>query len=93
MDPNIVSTNVVPKLLLSENIIQAAAIRAKLGQPIDLSLNATPWSDVEELLENKLKLNIVLTRSAIDDSLSQDEPIFFTLRDSLKDLNFHLASK
>lgn len=51
-----------------------------LEEPATLDYEDTPWRDIEEELESKYKINIVLDQSAIDDALSQDEPVTVNLR-------------
>jgi uncharacterized membrane protein YgcG len=51
-----------------------------LEQPATLDYDEESWSDVEQELEAKYKINIVLTQSARDDSLDVDEPITANLR-------------
>jgi len=50
-------------------------IRAKLEEPYDFIFDECPWSEIHETLQKKLNINIVLTRSATDDGLPEDEPI------------------
>ncbi len=57
-----------------ERILQA------LEQPATLDFDEDSWSDVEQELESKYGINIVLTQSAKDDSLDVDEPITANLR-------------
>lgn len=51
------------------------AILEALEQPAEMNYEDTSWTEVEEELEAKYKINIVLTASARDDSLTEDEPI------------------
>jgi hypothetical protein len=51
------------------------SIRKKLNEPCNFNFDQTPWSEIEEQLEIQYKFNIVLTSSAKDDSLTDDEPI------------------
>jgi hypothetical protein len=50
------------------------AIRQKLMKKVDLNYEGKPWHEIEKELEAKLQINIQLSMSAIDDSLSHDEP-------------------
>ena len=50
-----------------------------LDQPADLNYDEDPWSEVEEDLELRYGINIVLTSSAEDDALSGDEPVTVNL--------------
>ncbi len=51
------------------------AILDALNETADLNYDERPWSEVEEELEIKYGINIVLTSSASDDSLTEDELI------------------
>ena len=51
------------------------AILDALDETADLDYDERPWSEVEEELETKYGINIVLTSSASDDSLTEDELI------------------
>ena len=51
------------------------AILDALNETADLNYDEQPWSEVEEELETKYGINIVLTSSASDDSLTEDELI------------------
>ena len=55
--------------------------RQRLKEPITLNYDEAAWSDVEQDLEARLKLNILLHHSAKDDSLDGDEPITISLSD------------
>ena len=46
-----------------------------LEEPADLNYDERPWNEIEEELETTYGINIVLTTSASDDSLGEDEPI------------------
>lgn len=72
-DPTQPATQHQPKL----SIIRALdeSIRKKLDEPIDCNYNETPWSEIELQLEKRHRFNIVLTSSAKDDSLTDDEPL------------------
>ena len=50
-------------------------IREKLATKCSFDYADTPFSDVAEELENLLSVNIVLTSSASDDALTEDEPV------------------
>ena len=50
-------------------------IREKLATKCAFDFDDTPYSDFAEQLESLLSVNIVLTSSASDDALSEDEPI------------------
>ena len=68
----------VPKL--SMNSQREQRIHMRLEEPIELSFDDSPWSEIEAELERQLDCSIVLTRSASDDALSADEPITCDLR-------------
>ena len=51
-----------------------------LEQPANFDYDEVEWTDVEQDLESKFRINIVLTQSARDDSLDEDEPVTSTLR-------------
>ncbi|MFT7632325.1 MAG: hypothetical protein ACI87E_003377 [Mariniblastus sp.] len=53
-------------------------IMKKLMASVDFDFDETPWSEIEEYLESNLQLNIILTISAKDDALSEDEPLTFS---------------
>lgn len=57
-----------------------AQMEQKLKRPVTLMYNEIPWSEVESDLENQFGINIVLDQSALDDTLSDDEPITFDLK-------------
>lgn len=57
-----------------EKILQA------LEEPANLEYDETPWNEIEEELEREYRFNIVLDQSAIDDSLSEEEPVTVNLR-------------
>ena len=46
-----------------------------LEDPANFNYDETPWNEIEEELEKTYGINIVLTSSARDDSLTEDEPI------------------
>lgn len=50
-------------------------IRKKLSEPINCVYEDAPWNEIEEELEKNFGFNIILTPSARDDSLTEDEPI------------------
>lgn len=50
-------------------------LQRKLDEPCDLDFDETPWNEIEEQLEQTLGCNIMLDSSAMDDSLSEDDPI------------------
>lgn len=56
-------------------------IRQRLQAPITLDYDEEAWSDVEQDLESRLGINIILDQSAKDDSLDVDEPMSIQLRD------------
>jgi hypothetical protein len=75
------TTKTAPKTLQqTDRSKHDQSIRASLNQKIDIDFDEIPWSEVEEFLENTLQLNIVLTTSAQDDSLGEDEPITCQLK-------------
>ena len=53
---------------------QDEAIRQKLKEACELNFDGTPWREIEKELETKYEINIELSSSAKDDSLSHDEP-------------------
>ncbi len=50
-----------------------------LKRVVDLEYDQTPWSEVEEDLELRLGVNFLLSISAMDDSLTEDEPVTINL--------------
>ena len=63
----------------SDSTQRTSQTEAALNQVIDLDFNQTEFIDVKEELENKTGLNFILTDSACDDGLSEDEPITFKI--------------
>ena len=57
-----------------------AQMEQKLKRPVTLMYDQVPWNVVESELEDQFGINIVLDQSAIDDSLTADEPISFNLK-------------
>ncbi len=57
-----------------------AQLEQKLKQPATLIYDEIPWNEVQSELEKKFDINIVLDQSAIDDSLTSDEPIYSNLK-------------
>ena len=55
-------------------------ILRSLEEPAEMIYDETPWNEVETELEEKYKINIVLDQSAVDDSLTEDEPITSNLK-------------
>ncbi len=53
----------------------------KFNRPVTLIYDQIPWREIEAELEEQFGINIVLDQSAIDDSLTADEPITVNLRD------------
>ena len=51
------------------------SIRRKLNEPLNVTYDETPWKEIESQFEKAYGFNIVLTFSAKDDSLTDDEPI------------------
>ena len=51
-----------------------------LEKPANFNFDETPWNEVEEELEKEYEINIVLTVSAKDDSLTEDEPVTSNLQ-------------
>jgi hypothetical protein len=60
---------------MSESGWSHELIQRKLNQPCDMDFDERPWNEVEEEIETTLGCNIILHSSAINDSLSEDEPI------------------
>jgi len=54
-------------------------ILSALDEEVNLNYDEAPWSDVAEKLQKDYGINIVLTSSASDDSLTEDEPITVNL--------------
>ena len=65
---------------LSDSSRLEQKIYAAFKEPGDFQFNEVPWSKIEELFEQKYRINIVLTSSAMDDSLTADEPISVDLQ-------------
>ncbi|MDG1874388.1 MAG: VWA domain-containing protein [Mariniblastus sp.] len=55
------------------------AILDALDKESNLNYDETPWTEIEEELERKYGINIVLTSSAKDDILTEDEPVTVNL--------------
>ena len=66
-----------------------------LEQATSFDFDESPWSDIEEYLEETMGINIFLDQSAMDDSLPQDEPLSIVLKDVTlaKALNLLLGTK
>lgn len=60
---------------MSESGWRHELIQRKLNEPCDMDFDERPWNEVEEEIETTLGCNIILHSSAVDDSLSEDEPI------------------
>ena len=54
---------------------QEERIHRALEEPADFIFDERPWNEIEEQLEATYGINIVLTTSAQDDQLGEDEPI------------------
>lgn len=66
-----------------------AQIRKALGSQSNLNFEEAPWGEIEEDLEIRYGINIVVPPSARDDSLTKNEPITFkctaiSLRNALR---------
>ena len=66
-----------------------------LDRPADFNFDETSWTDVKAFLEEEYKINVVLTASASDDALTEDETFTSQLKGiSLKNaLRIELAKK
>ena len=64
---------------LSMGTQQTMLAEQELEKLIDLNYEETPWSEIEEDLEIQMGLNILLSDSAGDDALTNDEPLSFNL--------------
>lgn len=73
--PDIAETKEEKKQRLEREASDNDWVAAKLKGKITLDYDQSPWSDIEEDLENRLGVNIYLHPSAIDDSLTKDEPV------------------
>ena len=65
-------------LRLTGSAKEEQVLRA-LDKESNLNYEETPWSEIEEDLEVKFGINIVLTSSAQDDALTEDEPVTVNL--------------
>ena len=63
---------------LSDSTMADDKIREKLSAPCDLDFDESTWTEIREFLESGLRVNIILTTSASDDALTEDET--FTAR-------------
>ena len=79
----------------SDSTQRNSQTEAALKQAIDLDFNDAPFVDVIEELADKAGLNFILTYSASDDALPEDEPITFNITNMPlgKSLDLILASK
>ena len=64
----------------SPRLSPAERIRKALSEPCTLDYDEAAWSDVEADLEARYQINIVLSQSARDDSLTDDDSITVNLR-------------
>lgn len=82
-----------PSLSLGTQLTMLA--EAALKKPIDLQFEETPWSEIQEELESKTRLNFLLSSSARDDALTEDDPITINLVDipAAKAINMMLEQK
>lgn len=58
---------------------QTLVAERALKQLVDFNYDERPFDEIEEELETITGVNFILSRSAIDDSLTPDEPITFNL--------------
>ena len=79
----------------SDSTQRNSLTEAKLKQAIDLDFNDAPFVDVIEELADKTGLNFILTQSAEDDALPEDEPVTFNITNMPlgKSLDLLLATK
>ena len=63
----------------SDSTQRNSQTEAALKQAIDLDFDGTPFVEVKEELATKTGLNFILTDSASDDALPDDEPITFKI--------------
>ena len=75
-----ISSTVIADKAASRRLNPDEVIRKALSEPATLDYDEDVWSDVEAELEAKYRINIVLSQSARDDSLTADEPISVNLR-------------
>ena len=54
-------------------------IKNALAKPISFRFEETTFEEIREKLSDDFRINIILDQSAIDDSLSYDEPISFSV--------------
>jgi len=78
--PGFIEKMAAPSSQLSPMTQANEAIRQALKQPCVLDYDEEAFYDVMADLQSKLEVNIVLTQSAKDDSLDEDEPITVNLR-------------
>ena len=63
----------------SDSTQRTGQTEAALKQAVDLDFDGTPFVEVKEELATKTGLNFILTVSASDDALPDDEPITFEI--------------
>ena len=63
----------------SDSTQRTGQTEAALKQAVDLDFDGTPFVEVKEELATKTGLNFILTDSASDDALPDDEPITFKI--------------
>ena len=63
----------------SDSTQRTGQTEAALKQAVDLDFDGTPFVEVKEELATKTGLNFILTYSASDDALPDDEPITFEI--------------
>lgn len=79
-DTQVAPSTAAPKPRSSMSTATEIAIRRKLEGTCELNYDETSFTDLKEELESVLGINIVLTSSARDDSLTADEVFTCNLR-------------
>jgi len=69
-----------PEMYVSDATRRTLLAEAMLKKAVDLDFDERPFKEIEKELENTTGLNILLSSSATDDSLGEDEPITFDLK-------------
>ena len=71
---------VAPAILPSKATQANEKVRKALAQTASFEFDETPFMDIHDELQTTLGINILLTESARDDSLAEDEPITCNLQ-------------
>lgn len=60
--------------------VESNRVRTTLNKSITINFDETPFIDVMEGFREEYGINVLLDQSAIDDSLTEDDPISFRIR-------------